>query len=325
MNVNDELSVIAAELNGDTTEEAQQESIDTGEVENEILETLPEDESTITDTQEGEQEEGEESEIKSLNQLAEAIEVDTEFLYGIEIAMADGGDAVPIGEIKDKFQNLNREKTALETQLQQQEEQLKLAQSGVMQNQSMSNDLMLAMGEANDIARQYNEVDWATYEEQDPGAAALARQKFQEANTVAQQRIKQVQMQQSQQQQAAINEGYQTILKTIPEWNNEEVREKERGELHQMLLAEGYQENEISLESNPIATRLARELMQYRAKDEAAQAAVKRVRNAPQVLKRGGNIPKAKDATAQLVSKAKNTGSKQDRLNAVKSILGGAA
>ena len=102
MNVNEELSVIAAELNGTPAEES---TVIEGEAV-EVVDALPDGEEIGAGTedikQDGETiavEASDEGEVKNLSQLAEAIEVDNEFLYGIEIPMGDGQEPIALGEL----------------------------------------------------------------------------------------------------------------------------------------------------------------------------------------------------------------------------------
>lgn len=314
--MSDPLKEIAALIDGQSEEVVEEETV-------EAVELVSEEQDAVETEAAGEATEDQGDDIKTLGQLAEAIEVDAEYLYGIEIGMGAGQDSIPLGKLKDAYKEAVTDKQALEQQLQAQTEQLKTAQTGVSQNQALSNDMIEVKSQLAQINQQFNEVDWAEYEKQDPGAAALARQKFQEAFGQAQRQMGQLSQVQQQGRQESMREGAGKLLDAIPEWKDAEVREKERSEIKSMLMSAGYPAQAIVLEADPVATILARELIQLRAEKQTAQAAVEKVHSAPKVLKgRGKFAEKSGQKSAELKAKFKQTGKRTDELSAVKSILG---
>ena len=268
--------------------------------------------------------------VKTIAQLAEAIDVDPEFLYNIEIGMPEGEAPIPLGKLKDQYQQVTKQNKQMEQALAQQQQQLIEAQNGMGQAQQVSQEVQTARDQVNAINAQFNSIDWEKAKTEDPGATALARQEFQEAFAAANsqlQRAEAYQQQMSQQMShAQLVQAAQKTLQLIPEWSNEEVRQKDEVAIQQALHHAGYSQQEIASARDPIAISLMRELVMLREEKAAGTKAVERVRNAPKVL--GGGQQRGRmgfqKQTQHLVEKAKSTGRSEDQLQAAKAILAGA-
>jgi len=260
--------------------------------------------------------------IKTISQLAKAIEVEPEYLYGMEIGMGDNEDAIPLGKLKDEYQASLKERAELQSQLDSQNELLEKAQSGVNHQQQLSNESQQVQVEMLELNNQYNSIDWAKYEQDDPGAAALARQKFQEAGNHLSQRIGQANQQQQIQQQQTLQNAATQLTQLIPAWQDSTVREQGVAKVKSALLEAGYTPDMIKGASDYRAIALMHELVGYRERDKQAKDAVSKVRSAPKVLKGHGRVEADMGRqTNDLVTKAKSTRNKHDEMAAVKSIL----
>lgn len=309
--MNEQLAEIAKEINA--TQEPEQAEPEATEVTEEVIEA--------TSEAEGVEEPNAEEDIKSIADLAKAIEVEPEYLYGMEIGMGDGQPAVPLGELKDKYQESLRERATLETQLQEQQAFVKQAQTGQNQNQQASNELIEASGRLNEINRQYNAIDWAEYEAKDAGEAALARQKFHEAANQTQSQIQQINQYQQQQQAVSMQDAAMQLTALIPEWKDVDIKQREQKQIRDAMLGAGYSEQAVANIADPIAVSAWRELLQLRAEKAGASAAIEKVKSAPKVLKGRGRTAESSTRVNDLVTKARSSGNKYDALAAAKAVL----
>ena len=249
--------------------------------------------------------------------LADAIELDQAELYKVLIPLDEGAEPISIGEIKNKFQNLAREKTALETQLAE-------ASQGAQQGQQLSQEEINATIEMQMIQKQYADIDWTEEEAYDAGAAALKRQKFQEQFNTAQQKLGFVQQQRTAEQQTHLAAANTKMLELIPTWQDATVRTADTGKMNELLIGAGYTQEIINHIDDPIAMSLIRELMTLRAEKKTAGDVLLKAKKTPKVLKKTGQFAVKKANVAdQLAVKARKTGRRQDAEAAVKAILSG--
>jgi len=320
-NVNIQLAEIAAKIDGKPA--AESEAVDETPIDNDNITPGVDASDGDVDNSDNAVEASDGDDIKTFAELATAIDVTPEYLYGMEIGMGDNEDAIPLGKLKDIYQDTLRNQTKLQEQLEAQTEQLAQAQKGMLGNQSINNEMQMAQAEMIQLNNQYSSIDWAQYEQDDPGAAALARQKFQEANGVAQQRYGQAQQQMQQQSQAGLQDAAAHLSELIPAWKDETVRAADVGKVKALMREVGYSESAIAGARDYRAIALLHELIGYREQAKAATEAVKQVRNAPKVLTgRGKFQAKKEDETATLTRKARTSGARKDEEKAVKSILG---
>ena len=161
----------------------EEETQTTAEVD--VEEVVAEEQSpeTIDALEETEQQEEEPGvAIKTLSELAEAIEVDNDFLYNIEVPMPDGQEPVSLSALKDAYQGKLETQTVASTQLEVErkafeEEKERFGQQQV-QMQQMPEELLNAEAEVRAISSQYQGFDWTELEKLDPGRAALEKQNF---------------------------------------------------------------------------------------------------------------------------------------------------
>ena len=263
-------------------------------------------------------------EPRTIKQLAEAIDVDTEYLYGIEIGMGDNQEPISIGKLKDEVQESRRNLQKMQEDMASQAEQIEQAQSTVGQFQQVSQDEQAAQQEMALLNKEYNEIDWEKFKREDPGNAALHRQEMGEKYQQAQYKLQQIQNYQSQQEQQSMQDMKDKLLELVPEWTNADVRTKEQSEIRELLISEGYTDNMLANARDPIAIKLARELIQLRKEKADVTQNISKVRNAPQVLRtaNGRFAEKKGKAVQDIVAKAKQSPNKQTELAAAKALLG---
>jgi len=303
------------------------------ETEEEVVETeesvAPE---TTEETEEQEEvvEEVQETNIENLNDLATAIEVEPEFLYGIKIPMPGEMDPISLSELKDGYTQFKRGTTADLEVLENERakfEEYKQQQTQQLQTQAqLPQEIVAAQAKAFAIASQFNAYDWESLEKDNPGEAALQKQKlstaYQEAQNEQQGLVAKYQQEQMAEIEKSNQEQRTAMLKTIPEWNDNNLRVKEQDEMRIMLKEYGYSDNDISALADHRAMRLARDLWQFKQKNVKALKTLKKVAKVPKTVK-AGTIPAAVQKSQKLqktidaAAKSKNTDVKVQAIGAL--------
>ena len=293
----------------------------------------PEVEAPVQAAEEAEEPGGEaevegDAEIHTIAQLAEAIEVDAAYLYDIEVGMGEGHEPVKLGQLKDEYQAVLREREELKgkaEEAQKYAEQAYNFQSGL---QGASQEMLAALSEADAIQKQYAAEDWEKLEQSDAGRAALLRQKYSEAYQTATGKVQEAQQKEQQGKQQQLQLAAGRMLEIIPEWKDKGARKVDQDKIRTMLHGEGMTDTYINSIADPVAMKLLRELMQLRAEKGAATEAIQKGRKKPKPLRgRGRTPPPDQNKLAkELTEKARNTtlksGRRQAEVEAAKAILG---
>lgn len=258
-------------------------------------------------------------------QLAEAIEWPVEDIYSsLVIPMDDGAESIPLGEFKNVHQNLVRDHKALQDRFTEQGGALQTAQQGFNAGQQMSTEMQEAQSYLSSINRMEQATNWKELEDLDPTEAVLKRDKFRTAREEIMGQIQQIDGKQKMAQQYYLQQANVKMVELIPTWKDPKAQQADQDVMRTHMHTAGFNDNEIDHIVDPRVMFLMKELIDLRALKAQAGDAVKRVRNAPKVLKGGRNFRKPLNKVAQtkgLVEKAKQTGQKGDELNAVKSLL----
>jgi hypothetical protein len=311
--------------------------------EDEVLEgeaTSPEGDSAIdaegADTPAGENPAAEE--IRTIAELAKVLEVEPEFLYGLEFNLGEmGPDGQPVGiklgELKDKLQNYERSRGEIE----QQREKLTHERQQLMQQarelftggQRLQQEMVDARARIQALVSQRDSIDWKEFERLDPGRAALERQRYSELLNEAGANYQRVQYTLAQQSQT-VEAGYrqaqdQELLKAIPEWRNREVALKEANAIGEWAARKyGYTPNDLAYAVDWQHRDILRKAYLYDSLQAKTAETQQHVRQAPRVLKPGSGLPRAQLQTQKLTAlkeQAQRTGKKSDQLAAARAIL----
>ena len=319
----DAISAIAAKIDNIGQPE-QEQPVEAQQPEEEVTELTADD--THQEATPNEGQEATEADIKNIASLAEAIEVEPEYIYGMEVPMGEGQPPVKLGELKDQYQNAIRDKTQLEQQLQQQREQLQQAEQGVNASQQLSQAEINAQAHIVALQQQWDKTNWQELETNDPGSAALYQNKLRQAHQDAQAQLNQATQQRQQyKQQNLVNEEHK-LLDMVPEWKDPTVRKQEQDELKEYLLSQGVNAQQVAGISDALTVKLTRKLMLLEKQAAAGAAAVKKVHQAPKVLRGSGRFQKSnRPDVAKLRENVQNASPGQrskTETEAVKQILG---
>jgi hypothetical protein len=189
---------------------------------------------------------------------------------------------------------------------------------------AISQELQQAQQAIYQINKEFNDVDWQRFESEQPGEAALARQKMMEQHQQAQGQIMRVKEHEAQSARENIQAMSSKLIELVPEWKDAEVRGTEQGEIRGALIEAGYTPNMLANAQDPIAISLVRELLQLRKQVSGANDEVARVRKAPKVLRNssGRFAAKANQQALDAVAQAKKSPTKHSELAAAKALLG---
>ena len=232
----------------------------------------------------------------SVASLAEAIGWEASDLYDVDVSIGTDGETVKLGKLKHQYQDAVHEREVLSTKVADMESELSAARSGVQAGQQMDQEVMHAVGQVEALKSRYQSVDWEAVEKEDPGGAALLRQKYQEAFQQADGGVRQAQYNVQARQQQGLQQAAVEMLEMIPEWKDDSVKAAEQGEIRTAMLNEGFPEEVIAQIREPkslVHWRKYVSLLKYKEDHEAANnEAVTKVRKAPKVLKSGARIKK---------------------------------
>jgi len=305
----------------------------------ETEEEAEENESKDADEQEAADADDEQPEFKTAQDIADALDMPLDdFMAKLEatVKTSDGESSVTFDEMRRGYQreaDYTRKTQELSNTRKQFEEYSSQQHQALQQQQNEAQAAMSAAQQA--IMGDYQSVDWATLERDDPGQAALYKQHFQtRANGIEQARqqmMQQIQQKaegtkaQAEQQAAHVKQReFDLLVSAIPAWVDQPTMEREGAQLSKFLMDSGYSSDELSQASDHRALHMAYRLMQLETQAAGVEKAKSKVAKAKPMLKpnsrqtesQQGN-KKAKD----LKSRLRKSGSLADAAKLIESTL----
>lgn len=262
--------------------------------------------------------------VSNLTELAEAVEVDTAFLYGLEVPMGDGLKPMTIGELKDAATHISRSNAELERE--------KVAVEAMREKVSYDeeiNELVTRLKlsrEAFEQAAAYRNE----YAKKDAGAVALAVQEFNERIKKMEDEIEQKKLE-YQEKASEREEQYKaherTLLRDkIPEWKDADVVRKDLEAIWSLAGEYGFTPQELGNLVDHRAIMVLRDLAKVKDRIAAARGVPKTVKKM-KLPKRLKSVTKTESTDAadqrRLQEKARETGNIRDQVAAVTSLLTG--
>lgn len=255
-------------------------------------------------------------------QLSEAIGLEPEELYNMQISLSDDADPVRLGDIKDTFQSMNRENDTLQAKVTEQAQLIEQGKQGFNEQNTLNQGVMQVQGALAALDQQFAAVNWPEEERLDPGNAALMRQKFQEQANKIQKQGQLLDQKQKDRSATYFAEQKKKMYDIIPQWKDQAVEKTDKAQMRTTLNAFGFTDQIINSVNDPLLLKLALEYTQLVAANKAAKIEVNKVKKAPKMIRGRGKVPARKtQARDKAVSRAHRTGKKGDELNAVKHIL----
>lgn len=182
----------------------------------------------------------------------------------------------------------------------------------------------LAQIAANQLLQEYQSINWQALEQTDAGQAALLRQKFQERQAqlrgvlgnIEQQRNVTQQRWQMQAAQALQQEA-QRLPEIIPEWKDVQVAEKERQEIREWAMRNGWQQEEVDNIARAHHVAVLRKAMMADRLNASKPQIENKVRTAPKLVKPGQAVQNSADQKLQnLKTSVKKSGGKSGAIEA---------
>lgn len=280
------------------------------------------------------EEETEEVEISDLNQLAQAIEVEPDWLYNIKIPMSDGRDPVSLSELKDQAQEyartnelraqLEAERAELNTQRESKEKEISESLSQFAQ---MPQELMQAQAEAQALAYQYQNYDWDTLEKENPGQAALTKQNIATQYQLSLNKVEEVKgkignaIAENAKKVADSEKG--KILTFIPDWKDDEVRVRDQSDIRKMMNSYNYSDDEVNSIVDHRAMRIAYDMLKMQRAMNKTKKTVKKLQKVPKVLKPGATPPARSQSDIQrdIVKQGAKAKTKEGKVRSISQLL----
>lgn len=259
--------------------------------------------------------------IDTLNNLAEELDVPVADLYALNISMAEGENKT-LGELKD-FYSANKDVEGLRANILEKETSLATQSEAMKRAPQISNDMVEARATLLSINSQYNSVDWEALRQSNPGQyAALQtdfRTAFQEAQSVEEQA--KTSYGEHQDQNALFQQD--RLFKAIPELKDDTVRAQAAQDITALAKSYGFSEQEIgNIEDSRLMHLLIDASKGFNAKSSVKDKKVEAV--VPKAGKPAGRKPTSTGRNAslkRLTERAKRTGDRRDKVNAVSALI----
>jgi hypothetical protein len=277
-------------------------------------------------------------EIRTLSELADALEVEPEFLYGLRLNLSEKGpDGKPVslslGEVKDKLQEYERDRGEVTQQrerlMQERQQFMQQAQQLFAGGQKLQQDLVDARARVMAVVAQRDSIDWGEFERLDPGRAALEKQKYAEAIQGASLHYRQVEQTLAQNAQV-VDAGYRQeqdriLLERLPEWRDRETALREANAIGEWAAKNyGYTPQDLSVAVDWQHRDILRKAYLYDTMQAKVQQTRQHVQQAPKTLKPGAGIPRSQLQQSKITAlkeRARATGKKGDQVAAARAIL----
>ena len=263
--------------------------------------------------EESETEEGEV--ISTFSELVESQGWDPEWANSLEIPVKVDGETskAKIADLVKSYQMTQ----AAEKRLEESKEKAK-SQYQALANKQQELDATIKVAasilqkQLEKVAQEESGLDWKTLEAQDPGEAALKRQKFAErkaavrsevaelAKAYQQNQLKAQQEDQEKQAQRLIDER-EALLAKLPEWKDEDTAAAEQKSLTEYLTSQELSEDAIHQTAfDHKLLIMARKAMLYDQIKQKAEPAKKKLVKVPKTLKPGSTKPESNSNQTQI-------------------------
>ena len=287
-----------------------------------------------------EESEPEKVEAGSFLDTLHAVDIGDEEAYALKIAMQDpDGNQVfkTVGELKDEFkkaqefnhaaESTQNELAARKAELESQESSFRMAQSDMLQ---MPQELFEVNARITSTEQHIN-ANQDSMMKENPGGLALMRQELQslqyQRDNLQQQILNQresvqqsLRDEQMVQQQRTVAKQTEQMLNLIPEWTDNEVRQKESMSLIEYGVSKGFSQQQMTTITDPNVVKYMRDQM-LRDNQLASVKAIDDIPPAlrPQTVKQKPTADRA--AHNKLIKKATNSRDQRVKADAIVALL----
>ncbi len=271
---------------------------------------------------------------ETLNDLWKASGLDPAELYNTELRLADG-TTVKLGKLKDEVQEAHQLKELLNAERKQfaQEKEAVAQQMHMAMSQAaaLPQEARQAQARMDQLADIWNQTDWGELEQDDPGKAALGRQKleeaFQQAQGVYADAIRQTQQAQAAHYQQTVAQEQAKTLEKIPEWKDQAVLKQDLQAINEVLTGYGFGAQDIAAISDHRVLIALRRLAHLEGQVKQASEELRNPKGHKRVLRPGGNTGsnRAKQVKRRKLEKqVAESGSLREKAAFVGNLLSGA-
>jgi len=271
-------------------------------------ETQEAEQKTETDADEGEV-------ISTFTELVESQGWDPEWANSLEIPVKVDGEPskAKIGDLVKSYQMTQ----AAEKRLEEAKEKAKSQYQALAdKQQELDATIKVAASvlqkQLDQVAKEESGLDWKTLEAQDPGEAALKRQKFAERKAAVrsevaelakayQQHQQKAQLEDQEKQAQRLIDEREALLAKLPEWKDETTAAAEQKSLAEYLTAQELSEEAIHQTAfDHKLLIMARKAMLYDQIKQKAEPALKKLVKVPKTLKPGSTKPESNSNQTQI-------------------------
>lgn len=258
-------------------------------------------------------------EVRDLTELADAIDVDADFLYGLSVPMGDGRQPMTIGELKDAATNLVRSRAELDKE--------KIAVDAEKSRLSYDKELNELEARLSIFDEQFEAQEELRrkVEKEDPGKVARAVQYYetarrQMADQIEEKRLARDQDMEEKLQQHRANEA-KLLGERLPEWKDSELAKRELEGVWKIGAEYGFTADELRSIEDHRALHVLVDLMRAKGKIESVKTVPKRVAKLPKKLKSATKSSVDDQGRRSLAERARKSGRLADKVDAVTSLL----
>lgn len=261
-------------------------------------------------------------------------DVTDEDLYGLEFTSGVDGKNYTVGQLKDMLQqreSFDQQRKAFEVERQQAAEQIEQMKQQALLNtqqvQQIPDELRQAEAEVLAIQQQAQAQDWQQLEQDDPGQAALLRQKYNDAYNAAVakrgQMVNKWQQDQLAAQQQFVARQREVLLQAKPEWRDQSAFDAAFTRMAGAVQDIGITPDDLRGITDPRVALLVDKYAELKAQMDGAKANEKQVRErGKRVLRAPAAVQGKLNRTQQIIDRAKRQdATKQDKFAAERELV----
>ena len=291
---------------------------------------------------EGDEEEGadEETPVSSIEELVEIQEWDPDWFNSLDVPVKVDGEPAK-AKLSDLVANYQMNKAA-DRRLEDVKAKAKsfteeMAAKEAQLGEQFATAASLIEGAEKLLDAESSNIDWNSLRADDPAEysakkAEMAERKDaieqakKEAASSYQKAMEQRQAETQKERQDRLAQEQELLLKAVPEWQEPAKAKQEHAELRDYLIEGGFTEQDVMEASDHRLIVLARKAMLFDRGQSKVNAAKKKVRTVPKVMKPGTPKPQeqaSRDKVQKARAQLRKSGSLDDAYAALKAKRGG--
>lgn len=317
--------------------EGQKEEAETEEAQ------ASEEEADADDTpDDGADDEGEDGEvaISSVDELIETQEWDREWFNSLEVPVKVDGEPAK-AKLSDLVANyqINRaaDKRLEEAKAKREAHTKEIAEKEKQLEGQFATAAKLIEGAEKLLDADSSSIDWNALKADDPAEYSAKKIEFQERRDAIekakseavesyQKMVQEGQKKAQEEFQEQLLKEQEKLLEKLPEWNDPVKAKEEQSQLRNYLIEQGFTEQDVMGASDHRLILLARKAMLFDTGQKKVNAAKKKVRKVPKVMKPGAPKPQQqanREKADKARAKLRQSGSIDDAFLALKAKRGG--